>query len=199
MSNVLIKSSNGTNSVGLETFMLSKRRIVIRGEINEDVAIQLAEKIMYLEEESDEEIQIWISSVGGEIQTGLAILDVINAFDNIIIVGIGHIYSMASVILSAGKKGKRYLLPNTEVMIHEPLLGGKVDGTMSSLSQITDRLQIKKKIVNTLIAEHTGHTLEEINNKTKNDHYFTAEEAIDFGLADKVIAFSDLRRQDNAG
>ena len=149
---------------------------------------------MYLEEESDEEIQIWISSVGGEIQTGLAILDVINAFDNIIIVGIGHIYSMASVILSAGKKGKRYLLPNTEVMIHEPLLGGKVDGTMSSLSQITDRLQIKKKIVNTLIAEHTGHTLEEINNKTKNDHYFTAEEAIDFGLADKVIAFSDLRR-----
>ena len=194
MSNVLIKSSNGTNSVGLETFMLSKRRIVIRGEINEDVAIELAEKIMYLEEESDEEIQIWISSVGGEIQTGLAILDVIQAFDNIIIVGIGHIYSMASVILSAGKKGKRYLLPNTEVMIHEPLLGGKVDGTMSSLSQITDRLQIKKKIVNTMIAEHTGHTLEEINNKTKNDHYFTSEEAIEFGLADKVVSFSDLRR-----
>lgn len=194
MSNVLIKSSNGTNSVGLETFMLSKRRIVIRGEINEDVAIELAEKIMYLEEESEEEIQLWISSVGGEIQTGLAILDVIKAFDNIIIVGIGHIYSMASVILSAGKKGNRYLLPHTEVMIHEPLIRSRVNGTTSSVKQIAESLQSTKRLVNTLLAEQTGHTVEEIDNETMYDHYFTAEEAIEFGLADKVVSFSELRR-----
>lgn len=194
MSNVLMKSSSGTSSVGLETFMLSKRRIIVRGEINEDVALDLAEKIMYLEEDSDEEIQLWLSSVGGEIQTGLAILDVIKAFDNIAIVGIGHIYSMAAVILSAGKKGKRYLLPHTEVMIHEPLLRSRVDGTTSSVKQIAESLQSTKRLVNTLLAEQTGHTLEEIDNETMYDHYFTAEEAIKFGLADKVVNFNELRR-----
>ncbi len=194
MSHVLMKSSNGISSVGLETFMLSKRRIIIRGEINEETALDLAEKIMYLEEESDEEIQVWLSSVGGEIQTGLSMLDVIKSFDNIVIVGIGHIYSMAAVILSAGIKGKRYLLPHTEVMIHEPLLRSRVDGTTSNVKQIAESLQSTKKLVNTLLAEQTGHTLEEIDHETMYDHYFTSKEAVEFGLADKVVTFGELRR-----
>jgi ATP-dependent Clp protease protease subunit len=106
----------------------------------------------------------------------------------------GRAYSMAAVLFASGKHG-RYMLPNSELMLHEPLLGNRVGGNSSSLKSISDTLIQTKERLNRILAKHTGKTEEEIDEATRFDHYFQADESMDFGLCDKIMTFAELMKE----
>lgn len=191
--NVQIKSSNGITTIPMETKLMTERKIFIEGEINQETACEFVKKVLLLSAEDKEKpIDVFISSFGGEINSGLLMYDVIQGSRTPIrMYCMGRAYSMGAVLFACGRHG-RYILPHSEVMLHEPLLGGKVGGNASSIRSISESLLDTKTKMNEILAKHTGKTEEEIEEATKFDHYFSAEESIDFGLADKIISFEQI-------
>lgn len=190
--NVLIRTSNGITQVPMEAKHLSKRLITIRGEITEDVAIDFVNKMLELNmESSDEWITVLIISPGGEINSGLMMYDaIVGSKAPVRMVCMGKAYSMGAVLFASANE--RLMLPNSELMLHQPLLGGRVSGNASSIKSISDSLLETKEKLNKLIASHTGRTVEEIDQATSYDHYFSPYEAIEFQLCDRVISFADI-------
>ncbi len=189
--NVLVRSSSGITQVPVESKLLSDRKIFIEGEITENTAIEFVKKILWLNSESDEVITCLINSPGGEINSGLLMYDaIVGSRAPVRTVCMGKAYSMGAVLFVCAKK--RLMLPNSELMLHQPLLGGRVSGNASSIRSISDSLLETKRKLNKLIALHTGKSEEEIDEETGFDHYFSPEEAIDFKLADRVVRFSEL-------
>ncbi len=191
--NVQIKSSNGITTIPIETKLMTERKIFIEGEINQETACEFVKKVLLLSAEDKEKpIDVFISSSGGEINSGLLMYDVIQGSRTPIrMFCMGRAYSMGAVLFACGRHG-RYILPHSEVMLHEPLLGGKVGGNASSIRSISESLLDTKKKMNEILAKHTGKTEEEIEEATKFDHYYSAEESIDFGLADRIISFEQI-------
>lgn len=191
--NVQVKSSNGIILIPLESRLTAERKIFIEGEIDQESACEFIKKIMLLINEDNEmPIDVLINSPGGEINSGLLMYDVIQAAQAPIrMFCIGHAYSMGAVLFACGNHG-RYMLPHSELMIHEPLLGHHVGGSVSSIKSISESLMDTKKKINCILKKHTGNTIAEIEKATSFDHYFSAQESVKFGLADKIITFDKI-------
>lgn len=187
---VQVKSSNGISLIPIETKLMGSRRIFIDGDIDEKMACEFTKKVIYLnEEDRTKAIDVFINSRGGEINSGMLIYDVIqSSIAPIRIFCIGKAYSMAAILFASGNHG-RYILPNGEVMIHEPLLGSQVSGSSSSIKSISDSLLETKDKMNKILAKHTGQKLSDVEKNTGYDHYLTSDEAVKFGIADEVINF----------
>lgn len=193
MNTYQIKSSNGICVAPVDTGIFKHRKLMIEGEINADSAMQFIKALMLLIfENSIEPIDVLINSPGGEINAGLAMYDAMRTCGvKIRTICIGRGFSMGAVLFAAGTGG-RYMLPNSELMIHEPLISNRIGGSSTSVKSISDSLLETKKKMDRLLSECTGRSEEEIEEATSYDHYFTAEESIDFGLADGIIEFKKI-------
>ena len=182
-----VEGVNGTREVSLYTKHLTNRTIFLNGEINADMANFFVTQLLYLEETPNEPVNIYINSPGGEVNAGLLIYDAIQGSKleiNMICTGLAA--SMAAVLLAGGQQGSRYILRHSKVMIHEPLLANGVGGSATSIRKISESIIETRELVNGILAKHTGKTVEEINEATSFDNYMSAEEAIAFGLCDRI-------------
>lgn len=182
------ESAQGIREVSVQTRLLSKRNIFLNGEIDADTANSILMQLMYLEAESSEPVNLYINSPGGEVNSGLLIYDALQATTvpvNMYCTGLAA--SMAAVILAGGRKGRRFILPHSKTMIHEPLISGGVGGSATSIKSISDSILETRNITNGILAKHTGKSLEEINDITAHDHYMNAQETVEFGLCDEVV------------
>lgn len=191
--NVLVKSSSGITQVSADSKLLSQRKVFIEGEISSESACEFIKKILILnEEDTDKPIDVLINSPGGEINSGMAIYDVIQASKAPIrMFCIGRAYSMGTVLFSSGNHG-RYMLPHSELMLHEPLLGNRVSGNSSSIQSISESLLETKRRMNQILARHTGKSEEEVEKATSYDHYYSPEESREFGLCDEIVDFNKI-------
>lgn len=185
---VEMESHNGIREVGIYTRHLSKRRIFLNGEINTETANAVVAQLLYLQDESEEPISIYINSQGGEINAGLYIYDVLQSMTiPVYMYCTGMAASMAALLLAGGQPGRRFILPHSKTMIHEPLLTGGVGGSATSIRNISDSILETRKIVNGILAKHTGKTLKEVNKATSFDNYMNAEKSVEFGICDRVV------------
>lgn len=190
------RTYNGTSAIPLEAHLFEKGHVFLKGEIDSTSADEFQKQIMFLVMKSDSDpIVVHVDSPGGEITAGLAIYDVMQAYaDRIYVVCGGQACSMGAVIFAGGAKGHRFMLPHSELMLHEPLLGNRVGGNCSSLRATSDRLLSAKDKINAILAEHTGKTKADIDDATAYDHFYTAEEATAFGLCDGIVSFDKVMR-----
>lgn len=173
-------------NLSINNTFLKERIIFLLGEINDSTSMKIVTELLYLDSLSNDDITIYINSPGGVINAGLAIIDTMNYIkSDVRTLGIGTIASMATLILAAGKKGKRMLLPNTEVMIHQPLGGGS--GQATDIQIMANRITNVKKKVNEMLADYTGQKISKISKDTERDNYMSSEQALEYGLVDKVI------------
>ncbi len=182
-----VESAHGTREVALNTRHLMNRRLFINGEIDGDLANDFLSEFLYLEQESDNPVTIYINSPGGEVNAGLMIYDIIQESKlkiNVVCTGIAA--SMAAILVAGGQKGRRYILPHSKMMIHEPLIGGGVGGSATSIKNISESILKTREITNGILAKHTGKSVEEIDKSTSFDNYMDADQAIEFGLCDKT-------------
>ena len=191
--NTQVKSSNGITLVPIETRLLANRKILIKGEINDESAFEFVEKMMLLtEEDSKKTIDVLINSPGGQIDAGLLMYDVIQgSIAPIRMFCLGEAFSMAAVLFSCGRYG-RYILPHSKLMLHEPLIGNNMGGNASSIKSISDNLIEARNKINKILSKHTGKTEQEIEIATSFDHYFSSKESVEFGLADEIIEFNKI-------
>lgn len=182
------ESCNGTREVNLQTKHFTNRKIFLTGEVNEEMANAFVSELLYLIR-TNEPIDIYINSPGGSVNAGLVIYDVIQACENKVPIHmycIGMAASMAAVILAGGQKGRRYILPHSKIMIHEPLIHGGIGGSATSIQKTAESIMETKAITNGILAKHTGKTIEEIDEATAFDNFFNAEQALEFGLCDEI-------------
>lgn len=188
MPAVEVESSNGIREVSLRTKHLTNRKLFLTGEVTDEMAVNFASELLYLMEE-DGPVDIYINSPGGSVNAGLAIYDTIQACVNKMHINmycIGMAASMAAVILAGGPKGRRYILPHSKMMIHEPLLSQGGGGSASSIKKTAESIIETKDILNGILSKHTGKSIEEIDEATSFDNFMNAEEAIEFGLCDEI-------------
>ena len=184
---VEVETNAGTREVALDTRHLMNRKVFLTGKIDEDSINKVVSQLLYLSGESNEPIHLYINSGGGEVNAGLLLYDVIQGLDiPIYTYCIGMAASMAAVLLAGGQKGRRFILPHSKTMIHEPLINGGV-GSATSIKNISENILNTKALLNGILAKHTGKTCDEIDEATAYDHYMTAQESVEFGLCDKVI------------
>ncbi len=185
--NVVEQTSRGERAYDIFSRLLNDRIIILNGEINDSVASVVVAELLFLEgQDPDKDISLYINSPGGSITAGLAIYDTMNYIKcDVSTICVGLAASMGSFLLAAGAKGKRYALPNSEVLIHQPL--GRVEGQASDMKIHTDHIIRIRQKMNAMYAEMTGQPLEVIERDTERDFYMTAEEAQQYGLVDKVI------------
>ena len=187
----LDESSSGRSEMTLDARELSNRTIFLKDEVNDEMANDFVSKMMYLME-SDEPINIIINSPGGAVDAGLVIYDMIQSCEGKIPINIycmGKAMSMGAVILAGGQKGRRFILPHSRCMIHEPLIQGGAGGSATSIKKTADKILETKAITNGLLAKHTGKSIEEIDEATSFDNFMNAEEAVKFGLCDEIRYF----------
>lgn len=191
--NVQVKSSSGITLVPADSRLLADRRVFIEGEINKEKACELFKQLLILcKEDPNKPIDLFISSPGGAISDGLFMYDCIQSCKTPIrTYCMGTAYSMGAVLFASGRHG-RYMFPNSELMLHEPLIGNNVGGSASSIRSISDSLMEAKNKMNQILAKHTGKTINDIEEATSFDHFYTSEESISFGLADEIIGFDKL-------
>lgn len=190
--NVLEKNSRGTYVIPVKSSLLAEREIFLEGDITPESADEFKHSVLYLMRTNDRDpINVHIHSAGGEIHSGLLIYDIIKSLDSrgvpVSVCCEGMAASMAAVILAGGPKGRRYLLPHSTVMIHEPLIPGGVSGSASSLNRTAETLMNTRKTIIGLLSEDTGKTKKEVERAIAYDHYMSAQEAVDFGIADRII------------
>ncbi len=184
--NVIEKTHSGERCYDLYSRLLKDRIIFISGEINDDTANIIISQMLYLDSLSNEDISIYINSPGGSITAGMAIYDTMNYIkSDVSTICIGLSASMASILLAAGKKGKRYILPNSEVMIHQPL--GGVNGQATEIKIVADRILYLRNKLNMILSNLTNKDIKKIEKDTERDHYLTADEALKYGLVDKIL------------
>lgn len=185
-SQVLFETARGSTPIPIETYVFSKGIIYIGDTIDDEMskgfimALQIAK-------EDKKNIRIFINSPGGSVSAGLAMYDAMNAYPyDIDIYCTGLAASMAAVLLAGGRKGHRYIMPHSKVMIHEPLISGGLGGSATSIQRTADSIIDTKKTLNGMLSQFTGKPIEEIDKNTAFDNYFTAEQAIGFGLCDRI-------------
>ena len=190
---VVEQTSRGERSYDIYSRLLNDRIIFLADEVNDTTASLVVAQMLYLEaQDPDKDVYFYINSPGGSISAGMAIYDTMNYIKcDVSTICIGMAASMGAFLLSSGAKGKRFALPNAEVMIHQPL--GGMQGQASDIKIHADHiLRIREKL-NTLLSEQTGKPLETIQKDTERDNFMTAEEAMQYGLIDKVITKKDLK------
>lgn len=184
------ETAMGTYRSALEDEALAWREIELTGAIDRAVAMDAIRALRFLAKEDGEApVTLLINSPGGSVVDGLAVYDTMQALPcPVRTICVGEACSMASILLAGGAKGHRALLPNSSVMIHDPLIAGSgVTGSALTVEAMTSRLMQMRRQVAGVLARHTGHTVEEVLERTARDTYYTAEEAVRWGLADKVL------------
>ncbi len=189
---VVEQTSRGERSYDIYSRLLNDRIIFLSDEVNDVTASLVVAQMLYLEaQDPDKDIYLYINSPGGSITAGMAIYDTMNYIKcDVSTICVGMAASMGAFLLSSGTKGKRYALPNAEVMIHQPL--GGMQGQATDIKIHADRIIRIKSKLNKLLAEQTGKPLEVIESDTERDNFMTADEACAYGLVDKVITKKEL-------
>ena len=185
---VFEETSDGIREVQLMSKHFSNRKLFLTGEITEETSNRFVSEILHLAE-SNEPIDIYLNSPGGSVNAGMVIYDVIQSLENKVPVNIyciGMAASMGAVILAGGHKGRRYILPHSKCMIHEPLISGGLGGSASSIKKTADSILETKDITNGVLAKHTGRSMKEINRATSFDNFMNAKESVKFGLCDEI-------------
>lgn len=185
---VVEQTSRGERSYDIFSRLLNDRIIMLNDEVNNTTASLVVAQLLYLEgQDPDKDIGLYINSPGGVITAGMAIYDTMQYIKcDVSTICMGMAASMGAFLLAAGAKGKRYALPNAEIMIHQP--SGGAQGQATDIQIQAERILQTKKSLNTILAERTGQPYEVICKDTERDNFMTAQQAMEYGLIDKVIA-----------
>ena len=184
---VVEQTSRGERSFDIFSRLLNDRIIFLSEEVNDATASLIVAQLLYLEaQDPDKDIQFYINSPGGSVTAGMAIYDTMRYIKcDVSTICIGMAASMGAFLLSAGTKGKRIALPNAEIMIHQPSAG--TQGQITDMAIHMKRLQTIKERMNTILAENTGKSVEEVTAACERDNFMTAQEAAAFGIIDRVL------------
>ncbi len=185
---VVEQTSRGERSFDIFSRLLNDRIIFLSEEVNDTTASLVVAQLLYLEaQDPDKDIQFYINSPGGSVTAGMAIYDTMQYIKcDVATICVGMAASMGAFLLSAGTKGKRMALPNAEIMIHQPSAG--TQGQITDMAIHMRRLQTIKERMNRILAENTGKSVEEVTAACERDNFMTADEALEFGLVDRVLA-----------
>lgn len=177
----------GERSFDIYSRLLNDRIIILSEEVNDTTASLVVAQLLYLEaQDPDKDISFYINSPGGSVTAGMAIYDTMNYIKpDVSTICLGMAASMGAFLLSSGAKGKRYALPNSEIMIHQPSGGAK--GQATDIQIHADWIIKTRKKLNAILAENTGKPIEEIARATERDNFMSAQEALDYGLVDKIF------------
>jgi len=188
---VIEKTGRGERAYDIYSRLLKDRIIMLQGEINDHVASVIVSQLLFLEAENPEkDIYLYINSPGGVVTSGMAIYDTMNYIKpDVVTICMGQAASMGSFLLSSGEKGKRFALPHARIMIHQPL--GGAQGQATDIEIHAKEILRMKKELNTILAQNTGQTLRKIEKDTERDFFMSAEEAMKYGLIDKVLKKRD--------
>ena len=183
---VIEKEINGERSYDIYSRLLKDRIIILNGEIDDNTANIVVAQLLYLDSLNNEDISLYINSPGGSITSGMAIFDTMNFIKSkVSTICIGMAASMAAFLLSSGEKGQRMALPNSEIMIHQPL--GGAQGQATEIKIAAERILKLKNKLNNILAKNTEQTLEKIELDTERDYFLSAQEAKNYGIIDKII------------
>ena len=184
---VVEQTSRGERSYDIFSRLLNDRIIFLSEEVNDTTASLVVAQLLYLEaQDPDKDIQFYINSPGGSVTAGMAIYDTMQYIKcDVATICVGMAASMGAFLLSAGTKGKRMALPNAEIMIHQPSAG--TQGQITDMAIHMKRLQTIKERMNRILAENTGKTVEEVTTACERDNFMTAQEAMEFGIIDRVL------------
>lgn len=183
---VIEKSNQGERAYDIFSRILKNRIILLSGEIDDNTANVVIAELLYLDSINNDDISLYINSPGGSISAGMAIFDTMNYIkSDVSTICIGMAASMAAFLLACGKSGKRYCLPNSEVMIHQPL--GGVQGQATEIKIVAERIIKLKNKLNQILSEKTNKKLSEIEKDTDRDYYMNSQEALEYGIIDKII------------
>jgi ATP-dependent Clp protease protease subunit len=185
---VIEKSGRGERSYDIYSRLLKDRIVMLSGEINDAVATTVVSQLLFLEaEDPEKDIYLYINSPGGVVTSGMSIYDTMNYIKpDICTICVGQAASMGSFLLSAGSKGKRYSLPNSRIMIHQPL--GGAQGQASDIKIHAEEILRMRSDLNKILSENTGQDIEQIEKDTDRDNFMSATQAKEYGLIDEVIS-----------
>ena len=182
---VVDKDISGERSYDIFSRLLKERIIFISGEINDSLANSVIAELLYLDSINHNDISLYINSPGGVITSGMAIYDTMNFIkSDVATICLGIAASMAAFLLSSGTKGKRYILPNADVMIHQPL--GGAEGQATDIKIASDRIVNLRERLNKILSKNTGKSLTKIEKDTERDNYLSAKEALKYGIVDEI-------------
>lgn len=184
---VIEQSPQGERAYDIYSRLLKDRIIMVSGEVTDDMANAVIAQLLFLDaQDSEKDIYMYINSPGGSVSAGLAIYDTMNFVNSdvqTIVLGIAA--SMASILSTAGADGKRFALPNSEILIHQPL--GGAQGQSTEIQIAAEHISKTRNLINKILAERTGQDIETINRDTERDNFMTAEEAVNYGLIDGIM------------
>ena len=187
---VIEQTNRGERSYDIFSRLLSDRIIFLGEEVTDASASSVIAQMLFLEaQDSDKDIQLYINSPGGSVTAGFAIYDTMQYIKcDVSTICIGLAASFGAFLLAGGTKGKRIALPNAEIMIHQPLIGGNgIQGPATDIQIASEQMQKTKQRLTRILSENTGRTFEEVATATERDNFMSAQEALDFGLIDKII------------
>ena len=184
---VIEQTSRGERQFDIFSRLLNDRIIVLSDEVNDATASLVVAQLLFLEgQDSEKDISLYINSPGGSVTAGMAIYDTMQYIKcDVSTICMGMAASMGAFLLSSGAKGKRFALPNSEIMIHQPLGGAR--GQATEIKIVADHILKTREKLNKILAENTGKSIEQIALDTERDNYLSAQEAMDYGLVDKVL------------
>ena len=190
VQNVVEQTSRGERAYDIYSRLLNDRIIMLSEDVNDTTASLVVAQLLYLEsQDSEKDISLYINSPGGSITAGMAIYDTMNYIKcDVATICMGMAASMGAFLLSSGAKGKRMALPNSEIMIHQPLISGGLSGQCTDIKIHADHLVRTRQKMNKILSENTGQPLEIIERDTERDNFMYAEQAKEYGLIDKVIS-----------
>ena len=183
---VIEKTSNGEKAYDLYSRLLEDRIILLCGEIDDQLANNIVAQLLYLDSLNNENINLYVNSNGGSVTAGFAIYDTMNYIkSDVSTICLGLAASMGAFLLSSGTKGKRYALPNADILIHQP--SGGSQGQATEMKIAAEHILKTRDRLNNILSKNTGKKLEQVANDVERDYYMTAEEALDYGLIDKIL------------
>lgn len=183
---IIEKKGDSERAYDLYSRLLKDRIILLSDEIDDKLANIIVAELLYLDSINHEDINIYINSPGGSVTAGMAIYDTMNFIaSDVSTICIGMAASMAAFLLSSGTKGKRYILPNSEVMIHQPL--GGATGQATEIKIAAERILKLRENLNKKLAKNTGKDIKEIEKDTERDHFLSAKESLSYGIVDKIL------------
>lgn len=193
---VIEQTPRGERSYDIYSRLLNDRIIFLGEEINSVSANLVVAQLLHLEsQDAEKDISLYINSPGGEVYSGLAILDTMNFIKpQVSTICVGMAASMAAVLLSAGAKGKRFCLPHSKVMIHQP--SGGAQGQQTEIEIVAEEIKKTRRELNQILSDASGHPIEKVQADTERDNYLTAAEALDYGLIDRIVTSRDLAAKD---
>jgi len=187
---VIEQTTRGERSYDIYSRLLADRIVFIGEEISDPLASLVTAQLLFLEsQDPDKDIHLYINSPGGSVTAGFSILDTMNYIKcGVSTICLGMAASFGAVLLSAGAKGKRLALPNSDIMIHQPAVhGGGIQGQATDIKIMSDHIQRSKRRLNEILAANTGQSVERLEQDTERDNFMSAQEALDYGLIDKIM------------